>query len=381
MLVLGILVSKNNRLTAKEKRMFYLTYALVAISAIMEWLGILFNGDPSIPEWLLRTVKCADYILTPVAGAALIINIDADLLWKRIIQVVLAVNVVFQLVSAFTGWTLTVDAQHHYSHGPLYPAYMGLYSLLIVFLAFGFITYGNKFPRQNRLSLYAILVLVFFCIMLQEVVSSELRTAYIGLALGMIMMFIHITEFTQLRSDATIKVQKVAITTDVLTGVASRYAYAEMLNRLNSAETLPKDLTVFSIDINALKSVNDRLGHAAGDELICGAADCIQRAVGKGGVCYRTGGDEFIVISEMDEKQAQETLSRLKQNAAAWHGEKVGELYLSAGVARAVDYPGLTGEKLVIEADMAMYDEKADFYRNHQDYRSYYIKGETIKAV
>ena len=76
LVVLSILVWENNRLTRKEKTLFYLTYALVALAALMEWMGILFNGDTAIPTWLLRTVKCADYILTPIAGAALMTNIS-----------------------------------------------------------------------------------------------------------------------------------------------------------------------------------------------------------------------------------------------------------------------------------------------------------------
>ena len=60
---------------------------------------------------------------------------------------------------------------------------------------------------------------------------------------------------------------------DVLTGVFSRLAYHECLEQY--ADSVPTDLTVFLMDINGLKGVNDALGHEAGDELICGAAtDC-----------------------------------------------------------------------------------------------------------
>ena len=50
-----------------------------------------------------------------------------------------------------------------------------------------------------------------------------------------------------------------------------------------------------TIDINGLKVVNDTLGHAAGDELICGAADCISKTFEKSGTCYRTGGGGGVV--------------------------------------------------------------------------------------
>ena len=364
LIVLSILVSENNRLSRKEKMIFYLTHIIVALAALMEWLGILFNGDISVPIWALRAVKCVDYILTPAAGAALLFYLKTGTVWGKIISGLLGVNLVFQLVSAFTGWMLVVDEQHRYSHGPLYPAYIAMYSALIILIAIEFITYGKNFRKQNRLSLYAILIMVFICILIQEILGSEFRTAYLGLTLGIIMMFIYITEFAQLSSDDTIHEQQIAITTDALTGVSNRYAFVAALKELDKeGATPPADLTVFSIDINGLKTVNDSRGHAAGDELICGAADCICGAFEKSGVCYRTGGDEFIVIARMEKAQALETLEKLKQNAAHWRGELVGDLYLAAGFVCAADYPDLTVEKMIVEADMAMYDEKDAFYR------------------
>lgn len=105
------------------------------------------------------------------------------------------------------------------------------------------------------------------------------------------------------------------------------------------------------------------MGHAAGDELICGAAECIDITFTVNGTCYRTGGDEFIVLAEMDKEQAPEAIVKLKHAAAAWHGELVGELQLAAGFAHTADYPDLSVEKLIIKADMAMYEEKDAFYR------------------
>ena len=83
LIVLCILVSENNRLSRKEKTLFYITYAIVALASLMEWLGMQFNGDMSIPTWLFRLVKCVDYILTPAAGAALIVNLKTDSIWGK----------------------------------------------------------------------------------------------------------------------------------------------------------------------------------------------------------------------------------------------------------------------------------------------------------
>ena len=50
------------------------------------------------------------------------------------------------------------------------------------------------------------------------------------------------------------------------------------------------------MDVNRLKIVNDSQGHAAGDELLQGAASCIKKCVDSCEKVYRTGGDEFIAL-------------------------------------------------------------------------------------
>ena len=361
--VLCILVKENDRLSPKEKRQFYLTYLIVALSALAEWAGLRLNGHPEQPEWALRAVKCADYVLTPLAGGALVAQFRHNSLWKKLIFGLLAFNVLFQLVSAFTGWMLRIGADGRYSHGPLYPIYMGLYLLLILLVIVEFISYGRSFRRQNRLSIYAILLLAVVGILIQELLGGEYRTAYLTLTLGMSLTFIHISEFSQLAADDRMAEQRILITTDPLTGVASRFAYNRALQELDAAGALPKRLAAFSIDVNGLKRANDSLGHAAGDELIVGAAECITAALGRWGTCYRTGGDEFIVLADIDPEQVPMALGDLAAAAAGWHGTWVNELHLAAGCATVAENPGLSAEKLVNTADQAMYAEKSKYYR------------------
>ncbi len=360
--VLCVLVWENGRLSERDKRMMHLTYAVVALSALAEWLGVRFSGNPAVPVWVLRAIKCADYILTPIAGGVLIAQLRTKNVLQKAIFGILAVNTVFQLVSCFTGWMIVIDDQNHYAHGPLYIVYILLYLLLIAMVIFEFAAYGKRFSRQNRRSLYAVLLLVVIGILMQEIVGGGVRTAYISLALGMSMMYIHYAEFSHLATDAVVHEQLILITTDALTGLASRHAYAMALNELAALEKLPEDTVVFSIDINGLKETNDSLGHKAGDELIRGAASCISRVLSAYGTCYRTGGDEFIVISKMDHKQADEALAKLAQEAAAWHGEKVKSLSLAAGYALASEHPEMDAERLIQEADMAMYAQKTLYY-------------------
>ena len=361
--ILCILVKENGRLSDKEKKMFYLTYGLIALSAFAEWNGIQMNGKAGIPKWPILVIKCCDYILTPIAGGIFAGQMRIRNIWTRILAFLLVLNTVFQIISLFTGWMVTVDDNHYYQHGPMYSWYVGVYVLIIIIIMIQFILYGKKFRRQNKFSLYAIALLVVVGILIQELLGSEFRTAYIALTLGAILMFIHTSEFSQLASDDFIQEQQVAITTDALTGVFSRYAYSKTLEELDD-QGVPEDFVAYSIDINELKTVNDTLGHEAGDELIRGAADCIRRVFGEEGKCYRTGGDEFVVIGTMSKEKVDEAMLRMEQELNAWTGEKVKELRLAVGYAVASDYEGLSAEKLVAEADMAMYEAKTAYYQS-----------------
>lgn len=168
----------------------------------------------------------------------------------------------------------------------------------------------------------------------------------------------------QVKTDEKLNEQSVKISIDPLTGVFSRFAYNDMMESYNNQA--PEDFVAFLIDINGLKVVNDTLGHEAGDELICGAADCIMKAVGNKGRTFRIGGDEFVVFGTMKKEQADETLLEMNRIITSWSGEKVKSLSVSVGFALASEFTGYSIEDLTKEADKAMYEQKKEFYRRNK---------------
>lgn len=168
----------------------------------------------------------------------------------------------------------------------------------------------------------------------------------------------------QVKMDEKLNEQSVKISIDPLTGVFSRFAYNDVMESYDNQA--PEDFVAFLIDINGLKVVNDTLGHEAGDELICGAADCIMKAVGNKGRTFRIGGDEFVVFGTMKKEQADETLLEMNRIITSWSGEKVKNLSVSAGYALASEFTGYSIEDLTKEADKAMYEQKKEFYRRNK---------------
>jgi diguanylate cyclase (GGDEF)-like protein len=338
---------------------------VIALAAFFEWLGVCLSGNAAVPHWLVRAVKLFDYILTPVSGGMIVLQIKSKSIWKKILFSLIAVNTLYQIVSLFTGWMITIDADNQYSHGPGYLVYVIFYMIALLLVLFDFTVYGKKFRNRNSLSLYATLGFVITGIAMQEVLGGEVRTAYISLTICLALLFIHNSEFAQLASDDLINEQMIRISEDPLTGLFSRYAYNEKIRSLSDAKKLPQDLIVFSIDINGLKTINDTLGHNAGDELICGAAECIISAFKPIGDCYRTGGDEFIVIANTKKTAASDAVTQLKMTVDSWRGKEVRSLSLSVGFAEAALHPGMDIENLIASADLEMYKEKTAYYEKN----------------
>lgn len=330
---------------------------MVAVATLAEWLGLMFNGNKDVPVELLKTVKFFDYLLTPVVGGIVILQFKKSIkVITYAIYVILGINFIFQFISLFTNWMIVIDTEHVYSHGQLYYLYIALYFLIILLVVIDFAIYGTQFKRQNRASLYGVLVFVTAGIAFQ--IAFDVRTAYVAITIGLIVLFIHNSEFSQQIADDQIEEQKILITIDPLTGISNRYAYERDL----SSVELKEDFVVFSIDINGLKNTNDTKGHQAGDELICAAASVISEVFNKYGKCYRTGGDEFIALSYVPKGKIDEVVEELNQKSDAWKGEKVDKLSLSVGSASKKEFPDITIDELVYNADYRMYKNKSQYY-------------------
>ena len=365
LLVLIIIVKENARFTKTKKKILYITYIIVAIAAFFEWLGLQLNGNMNIPGWLIKFVKIFDYILTPIAGGSIIFQFQRRSICRSFVLLVLLINAFFQIIAVFTDWMIIIDSNNIYSHGPAFNAYLAINFIIIVLICIEFTFYGRKFRKHNSISLYATMILVVTGILMQELL--EVRTAYIALTVGLLLLFIQDAEFAQLASDDLINEQLIRISEDPLTGISSRYAYTSAINALKELNHLPKRLVAFSIDVNGLKTINDTLGHHAGDELIQGAASCIFNTFHEHGKCYRTGGDEFIVLSTVGKEEAIILKKELEEAVRNWHGEEAPSLSLSSGFAIAEENPGVNIEKLVAIADSEMYKEKNEYHKEKKD--------------
>jgi diguanylate cyclase (GGDEF)-like protein len=145
---------------------------------------------------------------------------------------------------------------------------------------------------------------------------------------------------------------------DPLTGLESRTAWNELV-AIEEARRVryPRPVSIISGDLDNLKAVNDLFGHAAGDRLICAAADVLRGAGRRYDRIARVGGDEFLVLMpETDAIGAARYLSRVRATLRTTGKDMDGGLSLSLGAATAEKGEPLVN--VIARADAAMYAAK-----------------------
>jgi diguanylate cyclase (GGDEF)-like protein len=148
---------------------------------------------------------------------------------------------------------------------------------------------------------------------------------------------------------------------DPLTDLANRLLFAERVSHALARD--PESVSVIFIDINDFKTINDTLGHAAGDELLIAIGRRLRDCVRPSDTLARLGGDEFAIMLErttsQDEAiQVAERINRQLAERFSIAGQHIS-VRASAGIATGTAAGGaISHEELIRNADVAMYRAK-----------------------
>jgi diguanylate cyclase (GGDEF)-like protein/PAS domain S-box-containing protein len=151
---------------------------------------------------------------------------------------------------------------------------------------------------------------------------------------------------------------------DALTNLPNRRLFHERLTRtVARAERYQRRFALVFVDVDNFKDINDSLGHAEGDELLCEVANRLSDCLRASDTLARIGGDEFgILLDEMNRpEEAAAVTERLREAFA--QPIVLNDHTVSATASLGISlYPqdGATSESLLRNADAAMYAAKAD---------------------
>ncbi len=147
---------------------------------------------------------------------------------------------------------------------------------------------------------------------------------------------------------------------DVLTGLPNRWLLADELRTTLATGTDPTALLI--IDLDEFKFVNDSRGHAVGDQLLQAVAKRLLGALSSSDTVGRLGGDEFAVICRgVGDASAVQDRTAAVERALAEPVELSGgaSFSITASVGIALAHPGESPERLLQQADTAMYEAKS----------------------
>lgn len=152
---------------------------------------------------------------------------------------------------------------------------------------------------------------------------------------------------------------------DPLTELLNRRVMESVLQReFYRSKRYSSTLSVIFIDLDDFKTVNDTIGHEAGDKLLCYVADKLVDMTRATDIVARFAGDEFVVIlPETGVKKANKLIGRIQtffsKNPFDYHGKKI-DVSISYGAASTQDETILNPSILLKKADQILYKVKKD---------------------
>ncbi len=170
---------------------------------------------------------------------------------------------------------------------------------------------------------------------------------------------------------ATDRLQK-EVSTDALTGIGNRRALENHLERMLDDAGPSEPLVALVIDVDRFKPINDRLGHAVGDECLAFLGKILAGSLRGDDRAFRSGGDEFVVLmsgatAEIGIKLGHRIRDLYRQ--MTWSHQGVGRPTLSMGVAAARPGQMKDPQDLIRRADEAMYESKREGRATITSYR------------
>ncbi len=217
------------------------------------------------------------------------------------------VNTLLSIISCFSGSYFYFDNFNVYHRGKLFL----LMATICCLYLFSSVVHVILKRKQVQKRYYV--PLISFSIL--PIVGGFLQVVFYGISMVWICMAVSVLIIF-------INVQNNRLSTDYLTGLCNRRQLDNYLNDL--AESNSRGLLAgIMIDLDSFKQINDSYGHIIGDQALENAAKILKKSFRKNDMIARYGGDEFVVVFEMDEKaDLANAVRRIKDNVKLFNSRE-----------------------------------------------------------
>ena len=314
-------------------------------------------------------------IILPTVPLLLYLHTEYNALKNKLMFLMTAIGVGYILICAYIQCEGTKDF-HHMLNG-------GLYIMVItdfVMCTWLFIHFIKlKIAKKPSLNCFCMFMGLFSCCSCTvfEVfrsLSVDRIDRAVLIRVGMLMLCIFFAIGSQIETYKIVEqglkyelISKLAYS-DGLTGLGNRTAYLEELETYANNTKENTYLGVVYLDVNNLKTVNDKLGHEFGDELIKAAAKIIENSFGTLGKSYRIGGDEFcVLIPGIDLQEKYDNALDIFNNLIHETNNQKKYTYniqIAHGFAICKELTRANIEDTIADADSIMYQNKTALKNN-----------------
>ena len=238
----------------------------------------------------------------------------------------------------------------NYSYGPLAISGYALFLLYCTACVIMLFINRKKLDRKVRRALIPMLIAMYFAVILQAIIPELLMTGG-NVTLICIALFVALDN-----PDKDFMKQALW---DFSTGLNNRNCYnRDLAKYIDQAEGKKRSCKIGFVvcDINYLKTINDKYGHAEGDKLLAAAADTLRTHLKSAENIYRLGGDEFVAIYLSKEDSIATTEMEHVQTACS--SININTIPLSIAMGYASGFITEDVDAILNQADQNMYEHK-----------------------
>ncbi|MCR5764225.1 MAG: GGDEF domain-containing protein [Treponema sp.] len=359
--VLGIILYSLFRNYDRQTKQRYYMKALLmgVISFICEINWALIEGkilyEPRLINYLTNAVYYVSSILMGYnwlcyVETVLESNVFKKPLFKAIIHIPVVIVIAGVIISYFNGLFFYIDSNNIYHRGNLVMLHTSLchfYTIATSVHAFVMAIKTKVYVKSVEYRILSMFLLFPLTIGIIQIVMPNIPTVSAGITLAFLFVYIDL--------------QNLLISVDTLTGINNRNQLMRYLGARIRNESENGSLYVFMLDVNKFKKINDTYGHVEGDAALIRCANALKLAnrhiksfIG------RYGGDEFIVISDIENKEEADSYCQKMTDELAkiCEEEKVPyDLSFSIGYAQ-YNKSLKTIQAFIAEADKKLYEVK-----------------------
>lgn len=324
-------------LTRQEKKLFLMELGVVGLMLATTWADRCVSAITAGGWWRIRFFTSAmQFAAAPFSPLVLLWiyrrNQPKRAGWLAYLPAI--ITAILSISSLWTGLVLQVKPGNIYSRGPLFLLPFlssAIYMVFILYAASRQETLGRR--METVFLLCGGFAIAGACIL--EIVFVIRYMIWSTTAAMLLAYFLLIT--------------RMKVLYDSQTGLYSRLTYTKRLESIKAGEAV----TFAMIDMNGLKTINDRYGHKAGDQAIAQMSQTLMLLPLRKKKLYRVGGDEFVIIvNSWCGRELAEELKQIESDCGTVNGT---QLSFAFGVA---EYREGDLHKVTDEVDRLMYEKK-----------------------